>query len=114
MQTTWMRHFVPSRRVVLVPLAVLTLSTGLVTTSAQSAAAVSLTDHAASYSVVEQCVRTRLDIDGDCIRNGRDRDVDGDGIRNSRDRDIDGDGIRNSRDRDMDGDGIRNSRDRDR
>lgn len=39
------------------------------------------------------------------------RDIDGDGIRNRRDRDIDGDGIHNRRDRDTDGDGVRDSRD---
>jgi hypothetical protein len=41
---------------------------------------------------------TYYDIDGDGIRNNRDRDVDGDGILNGRDRDIDGDGILNGRD----------------
>src|SRR5215218_6635039 len=59
----------------------------------------SLTSAAIEAPLLAQCYESRRDIDGDCIRNGRDRDVDGDGIRNRRDRDVDGDGISNRRDR---------------
>jgi hypothetical protein len=105
------------RRFALVPLAALTLSSGLLVASPASAASLASTTAsitaAPEYGRPGQCQRTRQDLDGDCIRNNRDRDIDGDGVPNRRDRDIDGDGIVNRRDRDMDGDGIVNRRDRD-
>jgi hypothetical protein len=53
-------------------------------------------------------------MDGDGVRNSRDRDIDGDRLRNCpRDRDMDGDRIPNQRDRDMDGDGVKNGIDKD-
>jgi hypothetical protein len=115
------RRFVPSPRFALVPLAALSLGSGLLAPSVKAAPAPAASLRVAAaplespeLSVVAQCRVTRRDLDGDCIRNNRDRDVDGDGIRNSRDRDIDGDGIPNRRDRDMDGDGRPNGRDPDR
>jgi len=56
---------------------------------------------------------SRFDIDGDGIRNGRDRDVDGDGKRNVLDPDVDGDGRRNDYDHDIDADGVDNAFDAD-
>jgi hypothetical protein len=56
---------------------------------------------------------SRTDIDGDGIRNTRDRDIDGDRRGNGRDRDVDGDRVPNRRDRDIDADRRRNGRDRD-
>ena len=56
---------------------------------------------------------TRFDLDGDGIRNARDRDVDGDGTRNVVDRDVDGDGQPNDYDHDIDADGIENAFDAD-
>jgi len=56
---------------------------------------------------------SRFDLDGDGIRNGRDRDVDGDGMPNVRDPDVDGDGLRNDYDHDIDADGIPNAFDAD-
>src|SRR4051794_17842481 len=52
---------------------------------------------------------TRHDIDGDGIRNGRDRNVDGDRRRNVVDPDVDGDGRPNDYDHDIDADGITNA-----
>jgi hypothetical protein len=115
------RRFVPSPRFALIPLAALTLGSGFLVPSVKAAPAPAASLSVAvaplespDLSVVAQCRVTRQDLDGDCIRNNRDRDVDGDGIPNRRDRDIDGDGILNRRDRDMDGDGRPNSRDPDR
>jgi len=56
---------------------------------------------------------SRVDVDGDGIRNGRDRDVDGDRKRNVVDPDVDGDGLRNDYDHDIDADGIQNAFDAD-
>ena len=56
---------------------------------------------------------SRLDVDGDGRRNGRDRDVDGDGMRNVVDLDVDGDGRRNDYDHDIDADGVQNAFDAD-
>jgi hypothetical protein len=56
---------------------------------------------------------SRLDVDGDGVRNGRDRDVDGDRRRNVVDPDVDGDGSRNDYDHDIDADGIKNAFDPD-
>ena len=56
---------------------------------------------------------SRVDLDGDGIRNGRDRNVDGDRLRNVVDPDVDGDRLRNDYDHDIDGDGIRNAFDAD-
>jgi hypothetical protein len=56
---------------------------------------------------------TRFDLDGDGIRNGRDRDVDGDRTRNVLDPDVDGDGRPNDYDHDIDADGIANAFDAD-
>jgi hypothetical protein len=122
MRAAAIRHFVPSRRFMLVPLTALTLTTSYLMAPVPAAAApalgpsesvVATATAAPDASVLAQtpCQRTRRDIDGDCIRNGRDRDVDGDGIRNGRDRDVDGDGIPNRRDHDSDGDRIPNRRD---
>jgi hypothetical protein len=56
---------------------------------------------------------SRSDIDGDGIRNGRDRNVDGDRVRNVVDPDVDGDRRSNDYDHDIDADGIDNAFDRD-
>jgi hypothetical protein len=56
---------------------------------------------------------TRFDLDGDGIRNGRDRNVDGDRKRNVVDTDVDGDGRPNDYDHDIDADGITNAFDAD-
>ena len=56
---------------------------------------------------------SRFDIDGDGIRNGRDRNVDGDRKRNVVDPDVDGDGARNDYDHDIDADGVDNAFDAD-
>src|SRR5262245_47267640 len=56
---------------------------------------------------------SRLEVDGDGIRNGRDRDVDGDRKRNVRDPDVDGDERPNDYDHDIDADGVDNAFDPD-
>ena len=56
---------------------------------------------------------SRHDLDGDGIRNGRDRNVDGDRKRNVVDPDVDGDGRRNDYDHDIDADGVDNAFDAD-
>src|SRR5262245_45182107 len=56
---------------------------------------------------------SRFDVDGDGIRNGRDRDVDGDRKRNVRDPDVDGDERPNDYDHDIDADGVDNAFDPD-
>ena len=56
---------------------------------------------------------SRTDLDGDGIRNGRDRNVDGDRRRNVVDPDVDGDGRRNDYDHDIDADGVDNAFDSD-
>ena len=56
---------------------------------------------------------SRFDLDGDGIRNGRDRDVDADRKRNVVDPDVDGDGRRNDYDHDIDADGVQNAFDAD-
>jgi hypothetical protein len=55
----------------------------------------------------------RFDLDGDGLRNGRDRNVDGDRKRNVVDRDVDGDGRPNDYDHDIDADRIDNAFDAD-
>jgi hypothetical protein len=56
---------------------------------------------------------SRFDIDGDGVRNGRDRNVDGDRLRNVVDPDVDGDRRRNDYDHDIDADGVQNAFDAD-
>jgi hypothetical protein len=56
---------------------------------------------------------SRFDLDGDGVRNGRDRNVDGDRKRNVVDPDVDGDRLRNDYDHDIDADGVRNAFDAD-
>jgi hypothetical protein len=56
---------------------------------------------------------SRLDVDGDGIRNGRDRNVDGDRKRNVVDPDVDGDGRSNDYDHDIDADRVENAFDPD-
>ena len=56
---------------------------------------------------------SRFDVDGDGVRNGRDRNVDGDRKRNAVDPDVDGDGRKNDYDHDIDADGIQNAFDPD-
>src|SRR5215207_710247 len=56
---------------------------------------------------------SRFDVDGDGLRNGRDRNVDGDRKRNVVDADVDGDGRPNDYDHDIDADGVQNAFDAD-
>jgi hypothetical protein len=56
---------------------------------------------------------SRFDLDGDGVRNGRDRNVDGDRKRNVVDPDVDGDGRRNDYDHDIDADRVLNAFDAD-